>query len=210
MGAVLKKRHVLQRHDAGHNPFVPVTTGHFVPRLDFALHGDKDLNHLHHAWLQIIPALQFIDLIVKSGVDFAQAGFKFLIQGGDAVHDHGILNHNFGPLVFGHGVQRGGIQSLSPFGACGFFHNLTRQPRGQTVIIAGFNDPALRIPLPRQGINAGLLQRHGPLVLVNTGAGENPHLNHRPRHPGRQAQGCVAHIAGFFPENGSQQFFLRG
>jgi hypothetical protein len=42
---------------------VAVTAGHLVARLDLALHGDEDLDHLHHARRQFVAALQLLDLV---------------------------------------------------------------------------------------------------------------------------------------------------
>ena len=41
--------HVFLAHDARHDTFVTVTSGHFVAYADFALLGDVDFGHLHDA-----------------------------------------------------------------------------------------------------------------------------------------------------------------
>ena len=43
-----------------------MTAGHLVARLDLALHGDEDLDHLHHARGQFITALQLLDLVEEA------------------------------------------------------------------------------------------------------------------------------------------------
>ena len=45
---------------------VAVTAGHLVARLDLALHGDEDLDHLHHAGRQFVAALQLLDLVEEA------------------------------------------------------------------------------------------------------------------------------------------------
>ena len=66
MGAVLKERHVLHRHNARNHALVAMASGHLVARLDFPLHGDEDLDHLHHAGWQFIAALQLLDLVKEA------------------------------------------------------------------------------------------------------------------------------------------------
>jgi hypothetical protein len=51
------------RVDAGDHTLVAVTAGHLVARLDLALHGDEDLDHLHHARRQFVAALHLLDLV---------------------------------------------------------------------------------------------------------------------------------------------------
>jgi hypothetical protein len=48
---------------SGDHTLVAVTAGHLVARLDLALHGDEDLDHLHHARRQFVAALQLLDLV---------------------------------------------------------------------------------------------------------------------------------------------------
>src|SRR6202034_1427532 len=62
-GAVGKERHVLERHDLRDHALVAVTAGHLVARLDLALHGDEDLDHLHDAGRQLVATLQLLDLV---------------------------------------------------------------------------------------------------------------------------------------------------
>ena len=63
MRAVLEERHVLDRDDARDHALVAVTAGHLVARLDLALGGDEDLDHLHHAGRKFVAALQLVDLV---------------------------------------------------------------------------------------------------------------------------------------------------
>ena len=64
--AVLEIRHVLARHDPRDDALVAVAAGHLVARLQFALHRDEDLDHLHHAGRQLVAALQLFDLALEA------------------------------------------------------------------------------------------------------------------------------------------------
>src|SRR6266478_3540088 len=74
--AVGKERHVLNRHDLGHDALVAVAAGHLIARLDLALYGDEDFDHLHHAGWQFVATLQLFDLIEKT---LLQALLRFVV-----------------------------------------------------------------------------------------------------------------------------------
>src|SRR5690606_23078839 len=63
MRTVLQERHVFNRNDPGHDTLVSVTAGHLIARLHLALHGDEDLNHLHHARKHLVATLDLLDLV---------------------------------------------------------------------------------------------------------------------------------------------------
>ena len=52
--AVGHVRHVFDRHDLGDDALVAVTAGHLVARLQAALDGQVDLDHLQHAGRQLV------------------------------------------------------------------------------------------------------------------------------------------------------------
>src|SRR3546814_16333536 len=64
-GAVLQRRHVLDRHDARDHALVAVPAGHLVAGLELALHSHEDLDHLHDAGRQLVAALQLLDLVLE-------------------------------------------------------------------------------------------------------------------------------------------------
>ena len=72
-GAVFEVRHVFTRNDAGDHALVAVTAGHLVARLDLALGGDEDLDHLHHARRQFVTALQLVHLVDEALLEQAAA-----------------------------------------------------------------------------------------------------------------------------------------
>ena len=76
--AVFQMRHVFDRNDLGDDALVAVTAGHLVARLKLALHGDEDLDHLHHARRQFVAAAQLVDLVGEARFE-AVLGFVVLL-----------------------------------------------------------------------------------------------------------------------------------
>ena len=81
--AVLEERHVLARHDHRHDALVAVAAGHLVARLDLALHGDEDLDHLHDAGRQLVAALQLVDLVDEAALEALLGVLVLLVDGLD-------------------------------------------------------------------------------------------------------------------------------
>jgi hypothetical protein len=82
-GPVREERHVLHRHDLGDDALVAVTAGHLVARLKLALHGDEDLDHLHHARRQVVAAADLLDLVLEAVIERAFLRLVLLVQGLD-------------------------------------------------------------------------------------------------------------------------------
>ncbi len=62
-------RHIFDRVDLGDNTLVPVTTRHFVTRLNLTFNGQIHLNDFQHAWCQIVAL-----------GDFTALGFEFFLK----------------------------------------------------------------------------------------------------------------------------------
>ena len=67
--AVGHVRHVLDRHDLRHHALVAVTAGHLVARLQAALDGQVDLDHLQHARRQLVALRQLLALLFERQVE---------------------------------------------------------------------------------------------------------------------------------------------
>ena len=57
--------------------------GHLVARLKLALHGDEDLDHLHHAGGQVVAAADLLDLVLEPVIERALLRVELLVQGLD-------------------------------------------------------------------------------------------------------------------------------
>ena len=53
-----------------------MTASHLVTRLQLALHGDKDLDHLHHAGQQLVATLQLVNLVIEACLQFSNGAFE--------------------------------------------------------------------------------------------------------------------------------------
>ena len=106
MRAVLEERHVLDRNDAGDDTLVAVTAGHLVARLDLALHGDEDLDHLHDARRQLVAALQLVHLVVEARVEALLRLVVLLLHGLEFAHRLLIAERDVPPLRLRQVIER--------------------------------------------------------------------------------------------------------
>src|SRR4029079_1493920 len=96
--AVFEERHVLDRHDLRHHALVAMTARHLVAGLDLALHRDEDLDHLHHAWRQLVAALQLFDLVEEALLEQLLRLVVLLPDGLDLGHDLVVGGSEHPPL----------------------------------------------------------------------------------------------------------------
>ena len=64
--AVFHVRHILLRQYPGDDTLVAVPARHLVPHLKLTFNGNVNLHHLDHAGREVVPALQFLDFILKN------------------------------------------------------------------------------------------------------------------------------------------------
>ena len=67
--AVGHVRHVLDRHDLRDHALVAVAAGHLVARLQAALDGEVDLDHLQHARRQLVALRELLALLFEREVE---------------------------------------------------------------------------------------------------------------------------------------------
>ena len=63
-----------------------MTASHLVARLQLALNGDEDLDHLHDARAKIVAALQFVDLVLETGFETGDIGFELAFEDFHILH----------------------------------------------------------------------------------------------------------------------------
>jgi hypothetical protein len=61
--------HVFDRNDLGHHALVAVAAGHLVARLQAALDGQVDLDHLEHAGRQLVALRELLALFLEQQVE---------------------------------------------------------------------------------------------------------------------------------------------
>src|SRR5216684_3168640 len=207
--AVGKERHVLNRHDLGHNALVAVAAGHLIARLDLALHRDEDFDHLHHAGRQFVPALQLLDLIEKT---LLQTLLRFVVlfaNGLDLGHQLVVRRGEQPPLrarVFlqhGAGDLRLLLEALRTRNALPAFQQL-----GKPAIDVAVENCLLVVAVLGQPLNLLAFDGKRALVFVDAMTVENPHLDDGTLDAGRHPQRGIADIGSFFAEDGAKEFFL--
>src|SRR5262249_45029293 len=184
--AIGEKRHVFHRHDLGHDALVAVATRHLVARLDLALHGDKDLHHLHHARRQFITALQFLDLVKEA---LLQAFFRFVIlfaNGLDLGHQLVVWGRKQPPLrariflEYGAGDLRFLLEALWTRDALAALKQLS-----QPAIHVAVKDRLLVVAVLGQSLDFLAFDGKRALILVDAVAIENADLDHSALNPRR-------------------------
>ena len=202
-------RHVFNRHDNRDNTFVTVTAGHLVTRLDATADCQVNLDDLQYAWCQVIALLQLallvFELVVQQTAtvnDVLLSLFQLLVQ---CIFSHAQLE----PLAV--------LQTIQYFvGDHGAFlqaratvDHLAVQGRTQTLEGCAFDDAELFVEVLADLVQLHLLDGQGAAVALHAITGEDLYVDDSALGAGWHAQGSVLNVAGFFAEDGAQQFFFR-
>ena len=187
--AVLQEGHVLLRHDFRYDALVAVPAGHLVAGLNFALYRHEDLDHLHDTGRQLVAALQFLDLVEETLLE-PLLGFVVLFADGLELRHQLVVGRcelpPLGARVFlEHGARDLGIllEALRAGDALAAFQHF-----GQSPIDIAVEDGLLVVAVLGEPLDFLTLDRKRALVLLYTMTIEHPDLDHRPLHPGRDAQ----------------------
>jgi hypothetical protein len=82
----------------GDDTLVAVAAGHLVARLDLALHGHEDLDHLHDARRKLVAALQLLDLVEEAVFEALLRLFVLLLHGFEFAHGLLVGKRDVPPL----------------------------------------------------------------------------------------------------------------
>ena len=210
VGAVLQVGHVLDGHDHRHHALVAVPAGHLVARLDLALHGHEDLDHLHDAGRQLVAALQLVDLVDEAPLE-ALLGVLVLLADGLHLGHGGLVGEaDLPPLAARQLAQHLLVEDGALAGVLGTLGRLlAHERRLQARIDVAVEDLQLVVAVLGEALDLLALDRHGALVLLDAVAVEDAHLDHGAVDARRQAQRRVAHVGGLLAEDGAQQLLLR-
>ena len=208
--AVGEERHVLRRHDLRHHALVAVAAGHLVAGLDLALHRDEDLDHLHHAGRQFVAALQLLDLVEEALLeqllrlvvlltDRLDLGHQLVVGRGEQppLRARIFIQHRLGDLAVLLEALRTG-DALPAF-----------QQFRQTAVDVAVEDRLLVVAVLGEPLDFLALDGERALVLLDAVPVEHAHFDDGALHARRHPQRGVAHVAGFFAEDGAQQLFFR-
>ncbi len=202
---VLEERHIFRRHDHRHDAFVTVTAGHFVARLDLALHSNEDLDHLHDARRKFVTALQLVDLIDEAAFETLLGFLVLLLDGFDFGHRLIFLETDFPPLAAGDIVENflidlsaflGGLRSLGNF----FAHQRVLEARVDVTV----EDLHFIVAVFGEALDLFALDGHGAFVFFDAMTVEDAHFDDRTGNARRQTQRRIAHVGGLFAEDGAE------
>ena len=188
-GAVGEERHVLRRHDLRHHALVAVAAGHLVAGLDLALHGDEDLDHLHHAGRQFVAALQLFDLVEEALFEALLRLVVLLPDGFDLRHDLVVRRSEHPPLRARIFVEhRAGdlgvlLEALRSGNALAAF-----QEFGKTAVDVAVEDRLLVVAVLGEPFDLFTLDGERALVLLDAVAIEDPDFDDGALHAGRNPQ----------------------
>ncbi len=210
MGAVLEERHVLARHDLRHDTLVAVTAGHLVARLDLALHGDEDLDHLHHARGQLVTALQLLHLVDEALLEALAALVVGRAETLDLRHQVVVGDGELPPLRPGDVLQRlaGDHGVLLEALRAGHRH-LAVEHLDQTAVDVAIEDRLLVVAVLGEALDLLALDRHGALVLLDAVAVEHAHFDDRSLHA-RGTRSDVSRTSEAFSPKMARRSFSSG
>ena len=208
--AVLEIGHVLDGHDAGNDTLVAVAPGHLVAGLQLALHGDKDLDHLEHARLQLIARLEFLETgpvqSLKVRHPVVVAGLELL----DGLHGGAVGHDDLPSLAVSQGVEKIPVDHGAPRNALGSaLDGAAVEQVKETRLNRPLDDGVFVGPVLFEAVDFGAVNGLGALVRVVACTREDPHLDHGSLTARWHAKRRVAHIRGLFAEDGPQQLFFR-
>ena len=210
MRAIVEERHVLARHDHRHDALVAVPAGHLVARLDLALHGDEDLDHLHDAGRQLVAALQLVDLVDEAALEALLGVLVLLLDGLDVGHRLLFLEADLPPLAARDVGQDRLVNGGAFASALRPLRDLLAHQRVlETAIDVAVEDLQLVVAVLGEALDLLALDRHGALVFLDAVAIEHAHLDDRPGNARRQAKRSVANVRGLLAEDGAEQLLLR-
>ncbi len=185
-----------------------MTTGHFIARLQLALHRYEYFDHFHHARREIITTANFFDLIFKAGIQGAFLRFILFIQ---RFNDLGIalfFHCELPPMAAGCLIQQLSAHKTA-LGAFWTFHSLAAfDHRPQTCIDVAIQDGQLIVTVARQTLNFFTLDLQSTFIFFNAMAIEHTHFHDCAIVTRWQTQRGVAHVRGLLPKDRPQELFL--
>src|SRR5271166_3000251 len=209
-GAIGEEWHVLERHDLRHHALVAVAAGHLVAGLDLTLHGDEDLDHLHHAGRQLVAALQLLNLVKEALLEPLLRFVVLLTDGFDLRHHLVVRRSKHPPLRARIFVKNDArdlgvfLEALRPGDTLPAFQQLR-----QTPIDVAVEDRLLVVAVLGEPFDLFALDGERAFVFLDAVAIEYAYLDDGALNAGRNPQRGIAHVGRLLAENGAQEFFLR-
>ena len=205
------ERHVFDRDDTRDHTLVTVAARHLVARLQAALDGQVDLDHLLHARLQLVALRQLLALLFEGQVELVALlvdrflhrleGVGGLVVGRTDVEPVELVE--VGQVILVDDRALGQLLRTAVDG-------LADQQALQTLEGVAFDDAQLVVQVQAEALQLVVDDLLGALVADDAFTGEHLHVDHGTDHARRHAQRSVLHVGRFFAEDRAQQLLFRG
>ena len=186
-----------------------MAAGHLVTRLQATLHSQVNLDHLQHTGWQLVALGEFFTLLFEREVKAVTGLFHRIFDALELAGNVFVCRTDVEPVEL---LDRShiGFVDLAAFGqfARATVSSFTHQEFFDTVERVGFNNAQLVIQVETETLQLIVNDLLGTLVTHDAFTGEDLHVDHGTLRTLAHAQRCVFHIAGFFAEDGAQQFFF--
>src|SRR5690606_8183952 len=201
-------RHIFNRHNDGDNPFVTMTSRHFVARLDAAFDGKINLDDFQYTWCQIITGRQLAFFIFKTFIKNLAALSQLLFGAIDLLIKRLVRHTQFEPLIFIQTIEYRVSQGFAFLNAFAGNDFLTQQRSTQTLKRSGFHDAVFFVQVFTHFIELGLLNFQTTLIFFQTITGKDLYVDNGTFGARRNTQSGVFYIGRLFTEDSAQQFFF--
>ena len=187
-----------------------MAASHLVARLQAALDGQVDLDHLEHASRQLITLRELLALFLERQVEVVAL---LLDRQLDALELRGhilIRRADVEPVVLVDGGQVG-LVDLGAFGDAvrATVRGLAVQQLLDPVEGVGLDDAQLVVQVQAVALQLVVDDLLGALVALDALAREDLHIDHGARRALVHAQRGVLHIGSLLAEDGAQQLLFR-
>ena len=171
-----------------------MTTCHLVTRLQATLDRQIDLDHLDHAWRQLVTLSELLLLGFKHAIKLFTLLVQCILNAFHLTRKLFIRNANIKPVMRVHIIQIGGgnvgLAQLLRTTFCG----LASQHATHTCKGVFLNNAHLVGQVFLVGANLRFDDGVSTHIALNAFTGKHLHVNDRTHHAGRHTQGRVLHI----------------
>src|SRR5258708_23315730 len=213
-------RHVFIGNAARDDALVAVASGHFVADGDLALHGDIDLDQLDDAWGQFVALFEFFLSLFgdfAQHVDLPRSHFLDFL---DLFDQERIFFVELQTLEVASGdlfdQLAGQLSALDEQALVGLFvvqvglKNFSAQQIGKALEALIGEDADFVGQVLFQLEDLGSFDSLVAFVFFSALAGEDFDVDDGALDARRAVERSVAHVSGFFAEDGAEQFLFRG
>ena len=202
--------HVLDRHDLRDDALVAVAAGHLVARLQAALDGQVDLDHLQHAGRQLVALRQLLALLLEREVEAVARLLERVLDRLELVGEVVVRRADVEPVVLLDAgevglVDRRALGDLLRAAVGGLADQQLLDP----VERVGLDDAQLVVQVEAIALQLVVDDLLRALVALDAFAGEHLHVDDRAVGALVDAQRRVLHVGRLLAEDRAQQLFFR-